>query len=194
MSRYPQSVAWSVGIRGEVLAGIRSIAPKNPHSNPAPGRELTGGGIRGQAGRAARNPHPQPLSRPRGEELIVDLTVGCGHRIASIFQTTSEILGIIGLCTFGIMLLSTKDGALSWREIALGWTERPALLGLAVGAGYTVTADGRHAAWLVTAHVASGSLILVTGLLVALRSVRFAWRGSRDRRLPVEPRLAEAAR
>ena len=61
-------------------------------------------------------------------------------------------------------------------------------------AGYTVTADARHAAWLVTAHVATGSLILVTSLLVALRSVRFAWRGSRTSRLSVEPRLAEAAR
>jgi cytochrome c oxidase assembly protein subunit 15 len=61
-------------------------------------------------------------------------------------------------------------------------------------AGYTVTADGGPAAWLVTAHVATGSLILVTSLLVALRSVRFAWRGSRGARLLAEPRLAEAAR
>jgi cytochrome c oxidase assembly protein subunit 15 len=37
---------------------------------------------------------------------------------------------------------------------------------------YTVVAEGRLQAWLTTAHVAAGSLILVTSLLVSLRSLR----------------------
>lgn len=38
--------------------------------------------------------------------------------------------------------------------------------------GYVVTAEGRPQAHLITAHVATGSLILVTSLLLTLRSLR----------------------
>lgn len=96
--------------------------------------------------------------------------------------------------TVGLSLLITLQlilGCGTW-VVKYGW---PSWLGdYAWAAAYTVTADGNQAAWLVTAHVATGSLILVTSLLVALRSVRFAWRGSRGTRLTAEPRLAEAAR
>ena len=46
-------------------------------------------------------------------------------------------------------------------------------------AGYIVNADSRPQAWITTAHVATGSLVLVTSLLLALRSARLAWRSSR---------------
>ena len=89
------------------------------------------------------------------------------------------------IATFGIMLLSTKDGALSWRKIALSWTERPALLGLAVGAGYTVTALAIRGATLSLhsdSFLGAGALALVTMLamqtLVLL--VWLAWREPRQ--------------
>ncbi|MBI1211557.1 MAG: EamA family transporter [Alphaproteobacteria bacterium] len=85
------------------------------------------------------------------------------------------------VATFGIMLLSTTSTRLSWKEIVLGWTERPALLGLAVGAGYTITALAIRGATL-SLHSASflgaGALALVTILAMQtlLLVAWLAWR------------------
>jgi drug/metabolite transporter (DMT)-like permease len=85
------------------------------------------------------------------------------------------------IATFGIMLLSTKGAALSWKEVVLGWTERPALLGLAVGAGYTITALAIRGATL-SLHSASflgaGALALVVmlGMQTVLLIAWLVWR------------------
>ncbi|HEY2417687.1 MAG TPA: hypothetical protein VGH84_07185, partial [Steroidobacteraceae bacterium] len=42
-------------------------------------------------------------------------------------------------------------------------------------AAYTVVADARPQAWITTAHVATGSLILATSTMISLRCVRLAW-------------------
>jgi cytochrome c oxidase assembly protein subunit 15 len=46
-------------------------------------------------------------------------------------------------------------------------------------ASYLVVADSRPQAWITTAHVATGSLILAISLLVALRAARLVRRGTR---------------
>lgn len=71
------------------------------------------------------------------------------------------------IATIGILLLSTKGAALSWKELALGWLDRPALLGLAVGAGYTITALAIRGATLSLhsdSFIGAGALALVTML------------------------------
>jgi cytochrome c oxidase assembly protein subunit 15 len=85
-------------------------------------------------------------------------------------------------------------------EIGLGagtWVTRygwPSWLGdFAFAAGYTVVEGSRPQAWITTAHVATGSLILAASLLVALRSLRLAWNSS-HRTTRQEPLLMEAAR
>src|SRR5262249_57382032 len=70
------------------------------------------------------------------------------------------------VATFGIMLLSVK-GALTWRDVVLGLAERPALLGLAVGAGYAITAltiRGATQSLHSDSFVGAGALALVTML------------------------------
>ena len=64
-------------------------------------------------------------------------------------------------------------GAATW-VAKYGWPGWLADYGFAAGV-YVVAADSRPQAWITTAHVAIGSLILATSLLIALRSVRFAW-------------------
>jgi cytochrome c oxidase assembly protein subunit 15 len=66
-------------------------------------------------------------------------------------------------------------GGATW-VMKYGWPSWFADYGFA--AGYTVAAESRASAWTTTAHVATGSLILATSLLVALRSARFAWRSA----------------
>jgi drug/metabolite transporter (DMT)-like permease len=85
------------------------------------------------------------------------------------------------IATFGIMLLSTKGASLSWKEIVLGWTERPALLGLAVGAGYTITALAIRGATLslhADSFLGAGALALVVMLAMQtlLLIAWIAWR------------------
>jgi cytochrome c oxidase assembly protein subunit 15 len=60
-------------------------------------------------------------------------------------------------------------------------------------AGYTVSAVSPTQAWITTAHVAIGSMILATSLAVAMRAARFAWRGSRARAIS-QPNLLETVR
>jgi drug/metabolite transporter (DMT)-like permease len=94
---------------------------------------------------------------------------------------TSGASAAIVIATFGIMLLSTKGARLSGREIALGWTERPALLGLAVGAGYAITAlaiRGATQSLHSSSFLGDGALTLVTMLATQtlLLLVWLAWR------------------
>ncbi len=89
-----------------------------------------------------------------------------------------------------LILLQIGLGAGAW-VTKYGWPNWFAEYGFA--AGYTVMGVSSAQAWITTAHVATGSLILATSLLIALRSVRFAWRGSHVTS-PAEPWLLETAR
>jgi cytochrome c oxidase assembly protein subunit 15 len=90
----------------------------------------------------------------------------------------------------GLIVLEIGLGAGTW-VTKYGW---PGWLGdFGFAAGYTVVEGGRLQAWITTAHVATGSLILASSLLVALRAIRLAWNRSHTRVQP-EPWLAEAAR
>ncbi|HEV8244414.1 MAG TPA: EamA family transporter [Polyangiaceae bacterium] len=90
-------------------------------------------------------------------------------------------ISAILVATAGIMLLSVK-GALSWRELMLGWTQRPALLGLGVGAGYTITAlaiRGATRSLHSDSFVGAGALALV--VMLAMQSVLLlAWMAWRE--------------
>jgi drug/metabolite transporter (DMT)-like permease len=90
-------------------------------------------------------------------------------------------IAAILIATAGIMLLSVKGATISLKAVALSWTERPALLGLAVGAGYTITALAIRGATLSLhspSFLGAGALALVvmlamqTLLLVAWLSWR----------------------
>ncbi len=110
----------------------------------------------------------------------------------AVFRTqrgeTSLVRPTAGLLV--LILAQIGLGAGTW-VTKYGW---PAWFGdYGFAAGYTVVADSRAQAWITTAHVAAGSLILATSLLVALRSVRFAWRNVRAA-AHAEPRMMEAAR
>lgn len=85
------------------------------------------------------------------------------------------------IATTGIMLLSTKGATLSLKTVALSWTERPALLGLAVGAGYTITALAIRGATLslqTPSFLGAGALALVVmlGMQTLLLIAWLAWR------------------
>jgi hypothetical protein len=78
----------------------------------------------------------------------------------------------------GLLLLVAIEiglGGATW-VLKYGWPSW--LADYSFAAGFTVAAETRTQAWTTTAHVATGSLILVTSLLVALRSARFAWQGA----------------
>ena len=79
-------------------------------------------------------------------------------------------------------------GAATW-VTKYGWPSM--LAGYDFTAGYVVQADSQQQAWITTAHVAVGSLILATSLLITVRAARLAWR--RDAMIS-SPRLAEVAR
>jgi drug/metabolite transporter (DMT)-like permease len=90
-------------------------------------------------------------------------------------------IGAILVATVGIMLLSTKGASPSWRAIMLGWTERPALLGLGVGAGYTITALAIRGATMSLnspSFLGAGALALVVilGMQTLLVLAWMAWR------------------
>jgi len=79
---------------------------------------------------------------------------------------TRPALGLVALVVLQISL-----GAGTW-VLKYGWPIWLTDFGFA--AEYVVSADSRQQAWVTTAHVATGSLILATSLLVALRSMRLA--------------------
>ncbi len=70
-----------------------------------------------------------------------------------------------------LIMIQVTLGAATW-VAKYGWPSWLTDFGFA--AAYTVAADSRPQAWITTAHVAAGSLILATSLLIALRSARFA--------------------
>lgn len=70
-----------------------------------------------------------------------------------------------------LMALQLVLGPATW-VVKYSW---PAMLsGFDFAAGFTVQADSYVQAMLVTAHVATGSLVFVTGVMLALRSFRLA--------------------
>ena len=74
------------------------------------------------------------------------------------------------IATSGILLLSTKS--LSWRDVVLSWAQRPALLGLGVGAGYALTALAIRGATLSLhseSFLGAGALALV--VILAMQSL-----------------------
>ncbi len=88
-----------------------------------------------------------------------------------------------------LILLEITLGVSTWVS-KYGW---PSWLGnFEFAAGYVVPGVGAHAAWVTTAHVAMGSMLLVNSLLIAVRSLRLGWHGPAS----VEPRgmMMEAAR
>ncbi len=85
------------------------------------------------------------------------------------------------IATAGIMMLSVKGTVLSLKAVALSWTERPALLGFAVGAGYTITALAIRGATLSLhspSFLGAGALALV--IMLAMQTLLLlawlAWR------------------
>jgi cytochrome c oxidase assembly protein subunit 15 len=77
------------------------------------------------------------------------------------------------LALAGLIVTQVGLGAATW-VTKYGW---PAWMSdFNFAAGHVVGADSATQALFATAHVAIGSLILATSLLLALRSVRLAWR------------------
>jgi heme a synthase len=75
-----------------------------------------------------------------------------------------------------LVLLEVGLGAGTWIT-KYGWPNW--MSGYQVAADYVVQEGSGLQIWVTTAHVAMGSMILASSLLVALRSLRFAWHGSR---------------
>lgn len=69
----------------------------------------------------------------------------------------------------GLVLVQLGLGVGAW-VVNYGWPE-PIFGRFAWAQQFVVTQEGRVQAWVTTGHVATGSLILVTALLVALRSL-----------------------
>jgi heme a synthase len=132
-------------------------------------------------------------------------------RMALVFHlvVAAGLLVHVGLLGLNVLRFQRREaslarptiglGALMTVQLALGagtWISKygwPAWFAdYLFAAGHVVHADSRHQAWITTAHVATGSLVLVTSLLVALRSARMAWRGSHTS--DTSFRLAEVAR
>ena len=93
---------------------------------------------------------------------------------------------------FGLLVMIVAQlalGAATW-VTKYGWPGWMSSFDFA--ARYVPVADGPAQAWITTAHVAAGSLILGTSLLVAMRSGRLASRRSRSER--GQTLLMEAAR
>lgn len=87
-----------------------------------------------------------------------------------------------GLALAGLVLLQVALGISTWAG-KYGW---PAWMGdYGFAARHVVRADSNHQVWMITAHVATGSLILVCSLVVALRAGRLTWQGSRSSNSPV---------
>ncbi|MEX0977550.1 MAG: COX15/CtaA family protein [Pirellulales bacterium] len=85
-----------------------------------------------------------------------------------------------------LVLLQLGLGAATW-VTKYGWPAWMSSFDFA--ARYVPTADGAAQAWITTAHVAIGSLILGTSLLVALRSARLTsrrWRARQEQTLQLE--------
>ncbi|MBI3838501.1 MAG: COX15/CtaA family protein [Planctomycetia bacterium] len=95
-----------------------------------------------------------------------------------VFRTQRDEWSLVRPTTglVALVLVEVGLGAATW-VTKYGWPSWMA--DYLWAADYVVHEGSRLQAWVTTAHVAMGSMILASSLLVALRSVRFAWRGSR---------------
>ena len=100
----------------------------------------------------------------------------------------------IGLATIGVMLISLRKSAAPWRDVLTGWTDTAALLGLASGGMFAVSAvafraasvglgdpsvlmsAGYTLAWAQTLQTALLTLWLAAREPGQLRAVAMAWR------------------
>jgi len=106
------------------------------------------------------------------------LVVHIGLLATQVFRTQRHELALVrpAAALLALVLVEVLLGAGTW-VAKYGWPIWLADYGFA--ASYTVAADSPQQAWITTAHVAMGSMVLATSLLVAMRSLRFAWQGSR---------------
>jgi heme a synthase len=123
--------------------------------------------------------------------LALALVVHIGLLALAVFRTQrgeSSLTRPAGALV-GLVLLEICLGASTWvtKYGMPGW-----LGGWGFAAAYTVAADSRSQAWITTAHVATGSLILATSVLISLRSLRYAWNTPRAI-APGGMRMAEVA-
>lgn len=77
-----------------------------------------------------------------------------------------------GVALLALLGLQLVLGAGTW-VAKYNW---PAWMGdYAFAAGHVVAAESSHQVWMTTAHVATGSLILATSMLVTMRAARLSW-------------------
>jgi cytochrome c oxidase assembly protein subunit 15 len=108
--------------------------------------------------------------------LLVHVVLAAAATVSGFRGERWLVRPAVGLLV--LMCVQLGLGAATW-VTKYGW---PSWLGgFDWAAGYVVLADSRPQAWITTAHVAAGSLILVTSLLLALRAARLA------RREPLAP-------
>lgn len=94
------------------------------------------------------------------------------------------------LALVALVLGQVALGGATW-VVKYGW---PTWVGeYAFTAGYTVSRQAFFTAWVVTAHVAIGSLILATAALTAVRSFRYLQVSARDRSPIISTHLAGVA-
>ena len=96
-------------------------------------------------------------------------------------RLTSWGVAAIAISTFGVMLVSLVASAHPLRALVMGWFERPALYGLASGAGFAVAAVGVRAASLSLDAsspmvAAAYALAWSTTIQSALVGAYLAWR------------------
>jgi drug/metabolite transporter (DMT)-like permease len=77
--------------------------------------------------------------------------------------TTGGVLAI-GLATIGVMLISLRQSDAPWRDVFTGWTDTAALLGLASGGLFAVSAVAFRAASI---GLADGSFLMSAGFTLA---------------------------
>jgi drug/metabolite transporter (DMT)-like permease len=89
--------------------------------------------------------------------------------------------GAIALGTVGVLMLSPADRRRPLRALLIGWTTRPALLGLASGTGFALAAVGYRGAALALGRTpflmaAAYTLVVAQGLQTALLGAWLLWR------------------
>ena len=106
--------------------------------------------------------------------LIVHILLLASH----IYRTQRDEWSLVRPATslVALALVEVSLGALTW-VTKYGWPNWMA--DLSWTAHYVVQEGSGLQVWTTTAHVAMGSMILATSLLVALRSMRLAWNFAR---------------
>ena len=91
-------------------------------------------------------------------------------------------LAAIGCATLGVLLLSPADRERPLRALVAGWTGRPALLGLASGAGFALASIGYRGAALsleAASYVVAAALTLAVALAMQTAALG-GWLMARD--------------